>query len=261
MASAWRSRIAVAVVTAGIAAFGASSPAWADSTISINPGNVANGGAVAATYPQRSCDPNLGGGAYAGQDVWVFNLPSGGTADQKSRFVSITATFDTGSGTVTKTIPSDGTIVFIGTSKAYVVTDAGWKLTGATAVVTKAEPFFVLTHTCPTGYVPSSTSPTTSAPATTTVPTTAPGTPGPSSPAATSPGAPTTEVAPGGGVPSTGAAPTTAPRTSEVADESGLPITGTALSGVVATGVGLVAAGAALLFVRRRRKGAHEAGA
>jgi LPXTG-motif cell wall-anchored protein len=256
MASAWRSRIAVAVATAGIAAFGISSPAWADTTISINSGNVAGGGAVAATYPQHSCAPNLGGGAYAGRDVWVFNLPSDGSASQKSRFVSITATFDTGSGTVTKTIPSDGTIVFIGTSKAYVVTDAGWKLTGATAVVTKAEPFFVLTHTCPAGYVSPSTGVVTTVP-----PTTAPGTPAPSSPAVTSPAASTTQEAPGGGSPSTEAAPTTAPRTSQVADESGLPITGTALSGVVVTGVGLVAAGVAMLFLRRRRKGAHEAGA
>ena len=258
MASAWRSRILATVGITGVVVFGIASPAWADpTTISINPGNIAVGGTAAATFSTKSCDPNLGGGPFAGQDVWVFNLPSDGLKAEKSTFVSITATFDTGSGTVTKTIPPDGSIVFIGTSKGVVTTPAGWKLTGATAVVTKAEPFFVLTHTCP-ATSPSATTPAprTSAPATTSAaPTTGTATTTTQAPAtsATTTHAPATSAAA-----TTVAAPATAAATTPPAP-GGLPVTGGALGGLVAVGFGLIAAGAGLLFLHKRRRTGAEA--
>ncbi|GAA1770230.1 LPXTG cell wall anchor domain-containing protein [Luedemannella helvata] len=253
MASAWRARFMTAVGTAGLVVFGFASPASADSvTISINPGNIAPGGTSASTFGDQSCDANQGGGPYAGQDVWVFNLPSSGSAAEKSRFESITATFDTGAGTVTKTIPPDGTIVFIGTSMGFVTTPAGWKLTAATAVVTKPEPQFVLTHTCPAGTpttAPATTTPAPTKPAATTVPpTTATATtPVPDS---SEPG--TTDAPPTSGAPTTGVAPAT-PGPSTSPASGGLPVTGSSLGVLLAVGAGMVAAGAALLLARKRR--------
>jgi hypothetical protein len=258
MASAWRSRILATVGITGVVVFGIASPAWADpTTISINPGNIAVGGTAAATFSTKSCDPNLGGGPSVGKDVWVFNLPSDGPEAEKSTFVSITATFATGSGTVTKTIPPDGSIVFIGTSKGVVTTPAGWKLTGATAVVTKAEPFFVLTHTCPatvattpvpTSPVPTSPAATTPAPQTSTQATSAVPTTGTAA---------TTAQAPTSAVPTTAVAPATAATTPPV--PGGLPVTGGAVGGLIAGGFGLIAAGAGLLFLHRRRRTGAEA--
>lgn len=123
------------------------SPAFAVSTISINPGNVPT---TAAGFDSHECDANLGGGPFAGQDVWVFNLP--GSNPPTDAFVSVSATFSTPGGNVTKVIPTDPNSAIVsdqGTSKAWIRTPAGWTLIGATAVVTGDERFFVLTHTCP----------------------------------------------------------------------------------------------------------------
>ncbi|MEU8069379.1 hypothetical protein AB0B20_06460 [Micromonospora sp. NPDC049151] len=123
----------------------AASPAVADSTIAINPGNVPT---TAANFTQN-CDPNLGGGPYANEDVWVFNLP--GNPQTSGTFQSITATFSTPSGNVTRTIPTDPNSAIVnnlGTSKAWIRLPAGWTLLGATAVISGTANFFVLTHTC-----------------------------------------------------------------------------------------------------------------
>ncbi|MEV0157607.1 LPXTG cell wall anchor domain-containing protein [Micromonospora sp. NPDC050686] len=120
-------------------------PALAAETISINPGNVPTTAAEAT----QNCDPNLGGGPFANEDVWVFNLP--GNPETSGTFVSVTATFSTPGGTVTRTIPTAPNSAIVnnmGTSKAWIRLPAGWTLTGATAVISGTADFFVLSHTC-----------------------------------------------------------------------------------------------------------------
>ncbi|SCL68654.1 LPXTG-motif cell wall anchor domain-containing protein/conserved repeat domain-containing protein [Micromonospora citrea] len=137
-------RLAALALLAGALLLAGGSPASAASTININPGNVPT---TAANFTQ-DCDPNLGGGPFANEDVWVFNLP--GNQDTTGVFQTITATFSTPTGDVTRTIPGpDSAIVNnLGTSKAWIRVPAGWTLTGATAVISGTADFFVLTHTC-----------------------------------------------------------------------------------------------------------------
>src|SRR4051794_20038767 len=143
MGTKWFARGAATGLAVGVLLLAGTTAARANSTININPGNVPT---TAKAFTQ-DCDDNLGGGPYAGQDVWVFNLP--GNPKTSGHFVSVTATFNTGSGTATKTITADGgAIVQIGTSKAWIKLPAGWTLTGATAVISGTADFFVLTHTC-----------------------------------------------------------------------------------------------------------------
>jgi LPXTG-motif cell wall-anchored protein len=234
MRQRWLSRLAVVSAAVGIAALATAAPAWANITININPGNVPT--TAAGADNNNTCDPDLGGGPFPDKDVWVFNLP-----DQTRDFVSVTAEFSTDGDdtTVEQTlmIPTDGgAIVRQGTSKAWIATPAGWTLVDATAEVTGDAPtgntkvFFVLTHTCAATSTPSG-SPTPSE-----SPSESPsGTPSetPSESGSSTPGA--TSSAPGGG-------------------GGGLPVTGTAIGGIVVVGVGLVAAGVALLAVRRRRE-------
>lgn len=215
--------------------------AHADSSVSINPGNVPTG---AAGYGNPDCDPHFGGGPYSGKDVWVFNLPGG---KDSGDFVTVTATFTrTGGGAVTTVIDAatgdgDG-IVRKGTSKAWVVTPAGWTLTGATATITGKAKFFVLTHTCPAaggggtggGSTPEATPPSTTQPATTPPRTTSPATTPGSTP--DTPGNETTETTPPPG---------------------GLPVTGAAVTGIALAGAALIGAGGFAVLVMRRRREDH----
>jgi hypothetical protein len=199
-------------------------PAWAASTIDINPGNVP---ATAAGYSTIECDDNLGGGPFPNQDVWVFVLPGG---KDTGEFISVTAVFSTPGGTVTLTIPTDGGEIVTdnGASKAWIATPAGWTLTGATAVVSGDADSFNLTHTCPA----SGGSPSPS------------GSPTPSeSPSPSPSGSSSTGSTPPGSVSPTG--PGAGPS---------LPRTGLALTGLATTGAALVAGGTVLLAVRRRRE-------
>lgn len=222
MRSSWLPRLVAAAAAAGVVAFAA--PAWAADSISINSGNVPT---TAAGFAGHECSANQGGGPYAGQDVWVFNLP--GSSGAGENFTSVTGTWTTPDGPVTKTIPTDGgAIVHIGTSKAYLSTPAGWTLTGATATVTGNFTFFVLTHTCPasTG-TPSPSTSTSSSPSASTS-----ATPSPETSVSSTPG----------GTPSVSPSPT-----------GGLPVTGTAIGAVVATGAALLVLGGGLVFAYRRR--------
>jgi hypothetical protein len=147
----WSVRRALIAVTA-IASWWllSATPAWANTLVDINSGNVPTTAAKVATH---TCSASQGGGPYASQDVWVFVLP--GNHASSGDFVSFTATFDTdgnGSGDTTRTLPSAaGAFVNGGpdTSKAYLLTPAGWTLTTATATITGSANFFTLSHTCP----------------------------------------------------------------------------------------------------------------
>ncbi|MGC4858774.1 LPXTG cell wall anchor domain-containing protein [Micromonospora sp. DT68] len=197
-------------------------PAAAQQTIDINPGNVPTN---AAQFTQN-CDPNLGGGPYPNEDVWVFNLP--GNPQTSGVFESVTATFSTPQGTVTRTIPTDGGQIVnnLGTSKAWIRLPAGWTLTDATATISGEASFFVLTHTCAASGTPTPTPTPTGSPT---------GTP---TPTPTSTGTPTGQ-------------PTPTPTKSE------LPVTGTGRGsgplGLATAGVLTLLAGTALVLARRRR--------
>jgi len=136
------------------AALGISGPAWAVSTININPGNVPT---TAAGFNNHECDANFGGGPFPGQDVWVFVLP--GNHDTSGDFVSLTANFN-GNGSITITAAANPGNFSNGgpaTSKAFIIAPAGFTLTGASAVITGTADFFNLTHTCPASGSPSPT--------------------------------------------------------------------------------------------------------
>nr|MDT0660631.1 LPXTG cell wall anchor domain-containing protein [Micromonospora sp. DSM 115978] len=228
MSRAWLGRLTAVTGMAVVLGVTLASPAWADSTVDINPGNVP---ATASGYGTKDCDPNFGGGPHANLDVWVFVLPQ---PNQAGAFLSVTATFSTPDGPATLTIPSDGGAIVDdkGTSKAWITTAAGWTLTGATAKITGTVAKFNLTHTCPAG---------------------AEQTPSPSpSPSLSSSASPSPSPSDSSSSPSPSAPP--AP-----GDGGGLPVTGTAVTGMVVTGGALVAGGVALLMLRRRREPAFAA--
>ncbi|MEU9508578.1 LPXTG cell wall anchor domain-containing protein [Micromonospora sp. NPDC048170] len=136
-------QLAVFALLASALVLGVGSPAAAASTINIKPGHAPT---KAASFTQK-CD--LGGGPVENEDAWVFDLP--GDPDTSGTFQSVTATFSTPDGDVTKTIPGtpNSTIVKdTGTSKAWIRVAAGWTLTGATAQISGTADSFVLGGTC-----------------------------------------------------------------------------------------------------------------
>ncbi|WP_433344768.1 DUF7507 domain-containing protein [Micromonospora sp. CA-111912] len=141
-----RVRLAAFTMLAGGLMLAAGSPAVAAPPISIDPGNVPT---TAAQFAQN-CDPKLGGGPFPNEDAWVFNLP--GNPHTSGAFQSVTATFSTPSGTVTRTIPTAPNSAIVndmGTSKAWIRLPAGGTLTGASAVLGSGSArSFELANTC-----------------------------------------------------------------------------------------------------------------
>jgi LPXTG-motif cell wall-anchored protein len=118
-------------------------PALAAQTISIDPDDVPT---TAADAPQF-CYP--GGGPFPDEETWVFDLS--GDPETSGVFQSLSTTFSTPGGTVTRPIPAspDSEIVdFEGVSRAFIRLPADWTLTGATAVISGTADDFVLAHTC-----------------------------------------------------------------------------------------------------------------
>jgi LPXTG-motif cell wall-anchored protein len=222
MGGTWLGRLATTAGATAVLGLAVASPAWATTTISINPGNVPT---TAAGYDTHDCDPNFGGGPYADRDVWIFVLPG-----QSGDFVSVQATFSTPGGSVSLTIDADGGAIVDdkGTSKAWIDTSAGWTLTGATAVITGTGDKFNLTHTCPAGGDQTSS---------------------PNPPVSESPSAPSSPSPSGSVSPAAGGE--TGPGSG--AGSGGLPVTGPAVTGIAVVGGTLVAGGVALLVLRRRR--------
>jgi len=259
-------RVALAAATAALAGLAFASPARAaDATIPINPGNVGANGVTAADFETHDCDDisdffdNVTGSEELSAkskfskatngltdipfpiDGWHFVLPdSAGDA-----FVKLSLTFTTPDGPLTVSIPGGGgeNDPYWGVlgeaggksnKHAYLLTFAGWTLTGGSAVVQRADgktytqDMFNLSHVC--AGTPATSTPT---PGTTVTPTPE-----------------TTDT------PSPGGSGSTQPGTASPSSSSGggLPVTGVAWGATVLTAVGLIAAGIALLAVRRRRE-------
>src|SRR5215207_3418932 len=113
-------RLAATTALGATASLAFASAALADTTISINPGNVA----VKAASAEQDCDPTFGGGPYAGKDVWVFNLP--GKHNETGDFVTVTAKFTIDDQGTVETVlidagaaDGDDIVTTSGTSKAY----------------------------------------------------------------------------------------------------------------------------------------------
>lgn len=250
-------RLALTAATAFLAALAFGSPAHAaEADVSINPGNVPT---TAADFKTHDCDDIIdffdnvelpGGGEAKARfeakgvidhifpiDGWHFILPDA----SGDAFVSLKLTFTTPDGPLEVTIPGGGgdDDLYWGVlgeaggksnKHAYLQTWAGWTLTGGTAVVQRGDgqytqDIFNLSHVC--AGTPTSPSPSTS----------------------TSPSTGTSES------PSPGTSQSTQPGTSvSPSSGGGLPVTGVAWGATALTAVGLIAAGVALMAVRRRRE-------
>ena len=249
MRQRWISRLAVGAA-AGFLTLTTATAAWAETTpVPINSGNVPT---TAADFETHDCDdildfftavedkaPSIKAGIIDHPypvDGWHFVLGQ----DSGDDFVSLSLNFTTPDGPVTVTIPGEsedpGWFGVLGSAggkddkHAYLLTEAGWTLTGGTAqvtgTVTSDKPHFQLSHTC--AGTPETSTPT-------------PGT-----------GTPTPENTPTPGV-SGSSAPGTSTSTSP-SPSGGLPVTGVAWGATALTAVGLIAAGVALMAVRRRRE-------
>jgi LPXTG-motif cell wall-anchored protein len=241
MSSRWLSRLAVAAAAAGAVTLMTATSAWAVDPVTINL-HPDHDNVTAKGFDGDTCD-----GPFAdlpdGFDGWHFVLPSA----SGDSFVQLNLVFTKSDGSESVTItstdsnnPSEDATVPLGEwfgyfdnagaaeKHAYVFTEAGWTLTSGTAQVVGAaadeSDVFNLSHTCAGDGTPPTEPPPTTAPPTEPPSTTEPPGNGGSSP-------PPTTTTPGGG----------------------LPVTGTAIGGIVIAGIGLVAAGIALLAIRRRR--------
>jgi hypothetical protein len=224
-----------AAAAGGTLALALAGPALAQDPIVINPGNVPT---TAAGFGEQDCT-----GPFAdlpdNVDGWHFVTGAAGI-----NFTELALRFDTPDGEVLVSIDSTDPESpstnadpfwsgFIGephNGHAWVMTEAGWTLIDGEATVDEAgqQEQFQLSHTCPgepgNGKTPTPTPEPSEEP-----------TPGPSE-------EPT---------PAPSEEPTPAP--SEEPKKPGLPVTGVGIGGMLVFGGGLLAAGIAMLAVRRRR--------
>jgi hypothetical protein len=233
-----RQRFARLVLAAGVAAmaglaFAAPANAAAPNTPSTPWLNQTLGPkSVKASTAEADCEEtkkSVGADLDPTKDYWVFVWEG----NQAGTLVHLLLTFDGGTRTETDATKTGDS----GTTKYIVSTPAGWTLTDGTSEITGTVPtqvggsdgpyVFQLTHSC--AGTPSTSTPT---PGTSETPT---------------PG--TSET------PTPGVSESTAPGTSHSASPSGgLPVTGVAWGATALTAVGLIAAGVALMAVRRRRE-------
>jgi LPXTG-motif cell wall-anchored protein len=197
--------------------------AVATTDIHLNPGQK---GKTAAAF-ENNCD-QVPGGRAAGVDGWVFVLPG-----NQATLVSLHLTFNDGTSNVIVDIP--GTSYPSGTStsgsdKMFVKLPAGWTIIDGTGTATNPKKdIFNVTHVCRSGG----------------------GSGGGSNGGGSGGGS--NGGGSGGGSNGGGAGNGSGGGAGGNQGES-LPITGQAIGGLVALGLGLVAAGTALLVVRRRRQ-------
>ncbi|HET6212266.1 MAG TPA: LPXTG cell wall anchor domain-containing protein [Micromonosporaceae bacterium] len=215
MASRWLTRLAFTVVAGGVALLAAATPALANTTVLLRQSNVLANGNSDKGFGKCTTDQA------ANEDIWVFVWPgnnAGDLVDLTLNFASdggFTADSQRTEADATKTLDN-------GTLKVSVSTPAGWRLINGTSVVTGTVPGnddeFNLTHTCA-------------------------GTPGSTPPTTPSDGG--SSSSDGGGGDGGSSTPPSG--------SGGLPVTGTAIGGIVVVGIGMLAAGVALMAVRRRR--------
>jgi LPXTG-motif cell wall-anchored protein len=223
-----------AVAAGGVLALAVAAPAYAtDGPVALNPDHQ---GSTAAGFDDKDCSGPLAD-VGEGEDGWHFVLPANSGDD----FLELTLQFtDDEDNPVEVVIDStdpdnpstgpgwEGFIDNAGDSDkhAYLITEAGWTLVDGVAQVSDFVELgqFNLSHTCvgKPGEEPSP-SPSPSEPA----------------PSETPPG----ETPPG----------ETPPGEDDDDEKPGLPVTGLQTGGLVALGVALLAGGAAMLVVRRRR--------
>jgi LPXTG-motif cell wall-anchored protein len=198
-------------------------PAQAATTtdIHLNPGQK---GKTAAAF-ENSCD-QVPGGRVDGADGWVFVLPG-----NQGTLLSLHLTFNDGTEKVTVDIPGTSYpngISTSGSDKMYVKLPAGWTIVNGTG--TAANPkkdFFNVTHVCRSGR-------------------------GNGGSGSGGSGGGGNGGGSGGG--SNGGSGSSSGSGSGGNEGESLPVTGTAVGGLVALGLGLMAAGTALLLVRRRQQ-------
>ncbi|MFC8618650.1 LPXTG cell wall anchor domain-containing protein [Micromonospora purpureochromogenes] len=242
---------AALTATAATACLALAAPAWASSTIPLNP---AHKGSTAADA-QQECEDERFTGRTPGQDGWHFVLPGGA---ESGSFETLTLTFSDGTNTVTVKVP-DSTDAYpdhlypAGNTgrmiHAYLFTPAGWTLVDGTATISGEADKFNLSHACagtaptqspspspstsespqPSGSPSESTSPTSS------VTPTESGSPSEStSPSTPVSGSPSQSTGSGGG------------------NGGNLPKTGVATASIALGGLVLIGGGV-LLMLRRRR--------
>jgi LPXTG-motif cell wall-anchored protein len=219
-----------AVAAGGVLALAVAAPAYAtDGPAELNPDHQ---GSMAGDADQDCTGPLEDVGE--GEDGWHFVLPNA----SGDGFISLTLQFTDDEGSPVVVIidstdpdnPStgpgwEGFIDNAGASgadkHAYVITEAGWELTDGTAQVMNAaeDAFFNLSHACA-------------------------GKPGEEPSPSPSPSEPAPSETPPGETP---------PGEDDDDEKPGLPVTGLQTGGLVALGVALLAGGAAMLVVRRRR--------
>lgn len=258
---AHRRRVARTTVSAvaATACLALATPAWASSTIQINPDHKEE---TAGGFSEQDCNDPRFAGRPADHDGWHFILPGG---KGSGGFETLTLTFDTGSSEVTVTVPNAGdaypdALYPAGKDEdrlihAYLFTPAGWTLLDGSAAISGTADKFNLSHTC------GGTAPTQSpSPSATATPSSTPSaTPSTSTSPSTSV-SPSESTSPSGSVsPSESGTPSVTPSESTGGgsgggdeDEGGLPLTGVATTSIALGGLVLIGGGA-LLMLRRRR--------
>ena len=235
------------------AALLAAAPAAASTTLPLH---AAHRGTTAAGFGTHSCDQIPTADQGPNSDGFVFVLPG-----HDAHFLTLTLIFrTTGGNQITVSIPNpsdsypDG-ITSNGTSKAWVVVPSGWTLLDGTATVdndkTKADDFN-LTHTCVgSGGSPSPSPSPSKSPSASPTPSCSPSASPPASPSPSGSASPSSS----GTVEGSSAASTSpsVPAGGGNGGGGGLPVTGVALTGMTITGAVMVAGGAMLLMMVRRR--------
>jgi len=242
---------AFAALLAAFAALLAAAPAAASTTLPLH---SAHRGTTAAGFDNHSCDQIPVANQGPNSDGFVFVLPG-----NDAHFLTLTLSFrTTGGSQVTVSIPNpsdaypDG-ITTNGASKAWVVVPSGWTLLDGTATVdndkTKAN-FFNLTHTCVgSGGSPSPSPSPSKSPSSSPSPSHSPSASPSASPSQS--GSPS----PSGSGTVEGSSAAASPSTPGGGGNGGgnLPVTGVALTGITLTGAALIAGGAVVLLMVRRR--------
>lgn len=254
---AHRRRVARAAVStaAATACLALATPAWASSTIAINPDHRDE---TAGGFSTRDCGDPRFADRPADHDGWHFVLPGGKAS---GGFESLTLTFGTGTGEVTVTVPDaddayPDALYPAGRNEdrlihAYLFTPAGWTLLDGSAVITGTAGKFNLSHTCG-GTAPSQSPSPSPSPTTSESPQPSESPSESASPSASATPSESESPSPSDSPSTPATASPTASSGGSGGGEGGLPLTGVATTSIALGGLALIGGGA-LLMLRRRR--------